>query len=45
MKNISKRTVALLDQEDLKSLMHLSEEFPEVGVFSNGLYSMCGTVR
>ena len=30
MKNISKRTVALLDQEDLAALAHLAEEFPDV---------------
>ena len=30
MKNVSRRTITLLDHEDLKSLMHLTEEFPEV---------------
>jgi hypothetical protein len=30
MKNISKKTVTLLDGEDLDALMHLTEEFPEV---------------
>lgn len=30
MKLISKRTVALLDQEDLDALAHLAEEFPDI---------------
>lgn len=30
MKNISKRTVALLDQEDIAALAHLAEEFPDI---------------
>ncbi|KAK9898377.1 hypothetical protein P389DRAFT_33043 [Cystobasidium minutum MCA 4210] len=30
MKNMSKRTVTLLDTEDLAALMHLTEEYPDV---------------
>lgn len=30
MKNVSKKTVSLLDGEDLPSLAHLCEEFPDV---------------
>lgn len=30
LKNLSKKTVTLLDDEDLESLLHLCEEFPDV---------------
>lgn len=46
MKNISKKTVALLDGEDLDALMHLTEEYPEVGPLSHPYAHMtAGTIR
>lgn len=30
MKSLSKKTIALLDEEDLDALMHLCAEFPDV---------------
>ena len=38
IKNVSKKTVTLLDGEDLDALMHLTEEFPEV---SRSMGSVC----